>query len=194
MSLVIGLTGMTGAGKSTVARYLEEKGARIVDADKVAREAILDKNVMSSLCDIFGTDILDENGSIVRRRLAVKAFADTESAKLLSSVTHPFILETCHSLINEYKALGAEIIILDAPLLYQSGADAMCDKVAFVTADRQIQLKRIIERDELSEAEATARLNVQKDMAQYEKRADLVIINNGDIHELYKQCDMIFEL
>ncbi len=193
MSCVLGLTGMTGAGKSTVAMYFERMGAKIVDADVIARKAIFNEDVIKNLCLAFGKDILDENGQVIRSALAKKAFTNSLSAKQLSKITHPFILEEMHRQVLEYKGSNAGIIIVDAPLLYQSGGDKMCDKVIFVNADRDVKLKRIMVRDGLTEKQAEDRLNVQQDMVEYEGRADYIIINNGEINELYSQCDKIIE-
>lgn len=193
MSCVLGLTGMTGAGKSTVAAYLEKKGARIIDADAIARKVTDIEKVIEKLCLFFGEDILDKDGRIIRKALAEKAFSDEEHAKLLSEITHPFILEEMRNRILEYKGSNEEIIIVDAPLLYQSGADKMCDKVIFVDADIKLKLSRIMLRDGLTRKQAEDRINVQQDMKQYQGNADFVIMNNGDINELYRVCDEIIE-
>lgn len=193
MSVVLGLTGMTGAGKSTASFYFKEKGAAIVDADVIARSAVQNKEVISDLICAFGKDIADRNGQIIRPALAKKAFANENSAKLLSSITHPFILKEMKRQILEYKKENIPIIIVDAPLLYQSKADEMCDKVLFVDAEDEIKLNRIMARDGISKEMAEDRINVQRDMEKYKQRADFVINNDGDLKELHDQCDNIIE-
>ncbi len=193
MSVVLGLTGMTGAGKSTASSYFAKKGARIVDADIIARSAVLDNAVIKSLTDAFGCDITDENGQIIRSALAKKAFANNDSAELLSKITHPFILKEMERQILEYKKENIPIIIVDAPLLYQSKADEMCDRVLFIDADREVKLSRIMARDGITRDMAEDRINVQNDMEKYKGKSDFVLFNNGNVDELYSQCDNIIE-
>lgn len=180
--MVIGLTGQTGSGKSTVARLL---GFESINADEVAHEVLLDTRVKNELCGRFGQDILDDNGEINRGELAKKAFANPNSLAMLGAITHPAIIKEILGRIELLEGLGEKIILLDAPTLFESGAHKMCSKIIFVTADGQIRKKRIMERDGLSEQAAELRLRAQKTDDFY-KSADYKIINNGDKRELEK--------
>lgn len=182
--MVIGLTGQTGSGKSTVARLL---GFESINADEVAHEVLLDLRVKNELCGRFGQDILDDNGEINRGELAKKAFANPNSLAMLGAITHPAIIKEILDRIELLEGRGEKIILLDAPTLFESGAHKMCSKIIFVTADGQIRKKRIMERDGLSEQAAELRLRAQKTDDFY-KSADYKIINNGDKRELEKSA------
>lgn len=182
--MVIGLTGQTGSGKSTVARLL---GFESINADEVAHEVLLDTRVKNELCGRFGQDILDDNGEINRGELAKKAFANPNSLAMLGAITHPAIIKEILDRIELLEGRGEKIILLDAPTLFESGAHKMCSKIIFVTADGQIRKKRIMERDGLSEQAAELRLRAQKTDDFY-KSADYKIINNGDKRELEKSA------
>lgn len=182
--MVIGLTGQTGSGKSTVARLL---GFESINADEVAHEVLLDPRVKNELCGRFGQDILDDNGEINRGELAKKAFANPNSLAMLGAITHPAIIKEILDRIELLEGRGEKIILLDAPTLFESGAHKMCSKIIFVTADGQIRKKRIMERDGLSEQGAELRLRAQKTDDFY-KSADYKIINNGDKRELEKSA------
>ena len=182
--MVIGLTGQTGSGKSTVARLL---GFESINADEVAHEVLLDPRVKNELCGRFGQDILDDNGEINRGELAKKAFANPNSLAMLGAITHPAIIKEILDRIELLEGRGEKIILLDAPTLFESGAHKMCSKIIFVTADGQIRKKRIMERDGLSEQAAELRLRAQKTDDFY-KSADYKIINNGDKRELEKSA------
>lgn len=182
--MVIGLTGQTGSGKSTVARLL---GFESINADEVAHEVLLDPRVKNELCGRFGQDILDDNGEINRGELAKKAFANPNSLAMLGAITHPAIIKEILDRIELLEGRGEKIILLDAPTLFESGAHKMCSKIIFVTADGHIRKKRIMERDGLSEQAAELRLRAQKTDDFY-KSADYKIINNGDKRELEKSA------
>lgn len=182
--MVIGLTGQTGSGKSTVARLL---GFESINADEVAHEVLLDTRVKNELCGRFGQDILDDNGEINRGELAKKAFANPNSLAMLGAITHPAIIKEILDRIELLEGRGEKIILLDAPTLFESGAHKMCSKIIFVTADGQIRKKRIMERDGLSDQAAELRLRAQKTDDFY-KSADYKIINNGDKRELEKSA------
>ena len=131
--MVVGITGQTGSGKSTVVKMLGFAG---IDADKVAHEVLREKEVKVQLCERFGDDILDEQGEICRPALAKKAFASPAALSMLGSITYPIITKRILDKIDAFERQGESIIMLDAPTLYESGADKMCGKVVFVTADR----------------------------------------------------------
>ncbi len=183
--MIIGLTGQTGAGKSTVSNFLKENGFFVIDCDNVAKDVTVDnKELLSNLANSFGKQILNEDESLNRKALANLAFASKEKTELLNSIIHPVILEEIKLRINNSES---KHIILDAPTLFESGADSLCDKIISVIADEKIRLKRVLKRDNISENEVKMRISAQGDDEYYISRSNAVIINNGGDNELVSQ-------
>ncbi|MGN0569604.1 MAG: dephospho-CoA kinase [Candidatus Fimenecus sp.] len=175
---IIGLTGLTGAGKSTVAFKLMAYGCYHIDADKVAREVINgDENVKNKLKKQFGDDVINGDGTVNRPLLASRAFADEESTEALNAITHPAVTEKIREIIDEKKDLGYSGIIIDAIALFESGEDKLCDFTVAVTAPEDIRLERIMTRDKISREKALERINAQKDESFFTKQADFIIWN-----------------
>ncbi len=187
---VIGLTGQTGAGKSTVCTILNDKGCHIVDTDLLARKAVENPEVIARLCEKFGEDIVN-GGALDRRELARRAFATPEGTKALNLITHPEITRLAVEEIHKAEADGAKAAIIDAALLFESSLTAVCDKTVCVVADEKIRLERIMKRDGISEADARLRMNAQPDEEYYKSKSDIIINNNGE--DLKKQIDFIKE-
>ena len=173
---LLGLTGKTGAGKSTVSKFLKEKGAYIIDGDIVAREVLIDNApLLNTLSENFGNDIL-ENGVLNRKKLAEKAFISPENIELLNSIMHPAINEKIQSEANEaFKTHN--VVIVDAAAIIESGYADTCDKLIVVTAPEEIRKERIIKRDNISEKDAIIRIKGQKDDNFYNDKADYIIRN-----------------
>ena len=145
---VLGLTGPTGAGKSAVAGMLAAAGLPVLDADKIAREVVEPGSpCLAALARAFSPDILRPDGTLDRKRLAALAFQDDASAKKLSAVTHPAIIARSLARLQEWEAAGCRAAVVDAPLLYESGMDAICGLVAAVIAPEDLRLKRVLARD-----------------------------------------------
>lgn len=175
---IIGLTGLTGAGKSTVARKLMAYGCYHIDADKVAREVINNnENVKNKLKERFGDDVINEDGTTNRPLLASRAFADTESTNALNEITHPAVTEEIKSIIKDMEEIGYRGVILDAIALFESGEDALCDFTVTVIAPKEIRLQRIMARDNITEEKALERINAQKDESFFTSKADFVLWN-----------------
>lgn len=173
---LLGLTGKTGAGKSTVSKYLKDKGAYVIDGDIVAREVLVDNvPLLNKLSENFGNDIL-ENGVLNRKKLAQKAFSTPENTALLNSIMHPAINEKIQTEANEaFKT--HDVVIVDAAAIIESGYADTCDKLIVVTAPEEIRKERIIKRDNISEKDAVIRINGQKSDNFYLSKADYVIKN-----------------
>ena len=173
---LIGLTGKTGAGKSTVSKYLKAKGAYIIDGDIVAREILVDNpELLNKLAENFGADIL-ENGVLNRKKLAQKAFSTEENTMLLNSIMHPAINEKIMLEANEaFKTHN--VVIVDAAAIIESGYADTCDKLIVVSAPEEIRKSRIMKRDGISEKDALIRINGQKADEFYESKADYIIKN-----------------
>ncbi len=194
MSIIIGLTGQTGAGKGTAASLLCDKGMSAIDCDKVARE-ITEKGsaTLLKLTEAFSDEILNDDGTLNRSALASLAFSAPQNVRKLNSITHPAIIERT---IEKAKALsekGANVILLDAPTLIESGAAELCDAVIAVVADEDTRLERIIKRDSLSLEAAKKRMSAQPKTEFYTDNADYTIYNNGDIVSLNEQLTRVFE-
>ena len=190
-SVVIGLTGQTGAGKSTVAAALSETGCAVVDADFIAREVIKEDNsLLFRLKEEFGDEIVDE-GVLCRNILAKKAFASKQKTKRLSEITHPFILSKIQKEINKLRKKGIRIILIDAPLLFESGADRFCDVVIAVLADETVRMRRIIKRDHLSEETAKSRMRAQNPEKYYRTKADYLLDGGLCKEELCKKAKIL---
>lgn len=175
---IIGLTGLTGAGKSTVAQKLMAYGCYHIDADKVAREVINNnENVKNKLKKRFGNDVINADGTTNRPLLASRAFADEESTNALNEITHPAVIEEIKSIIKDMEEVGYRGIIIDAIALFESGLDSLCDFNVTVIAPKEIRLERIMKRDNITEEKALERINAQKDESFFTSRADFVLWN-----------------
>ena len=175
---IIGLTGLTGAGKSTVAQKLMAYGCYHIDADKVAREVINNnENVKNKLKERFGADVINADGTTNRPLLASRAFADTDSTNALNEITHPAVIEEIKSIIKDMEEVGYRGIIIDAIALFESGLDSLCDFNVTVIAPKGIRLERIMKRDNITEEKALERINAQKDESFFTSKADFVLWN-----------------
>ena len=185
--LIIGLTGPSGAGKSIVSLKLSEDPAiRCIDMDQLSREVTRPRSpTLQALSDAFSTDILHADGSLDRRKLAELAFATAEGTKRLNAITHPAIWrETEHRLAELALHSDVKAVLLDAPLLLESGMDQICDRVLVVLAPPEVRLDRICRRDGISLQQAELRLKRQQSDAFYIDKADLVVQNTVDEAEL----------
>ncbi len=175
---VFGLTGQTGAGKTTVGKLLAEKGCHIVDTDILARKAVENPEVIAMLCERFGDDIISD-GALDRRELARRAFATLEGTAALSAITHPEITRLAIEEIHTAEKDGARAAVIDAALLYDSPLVAVCEKNICVVADEKIRLERIMKRDSITESDAKLRINAQPSAEYYTEKSDIIINNNG---------------
>lgn len=183
--MIIGLTGQTGAGKSTVSEFLNKKGFFIIDCDEVSREVTKKgSDLVLKLADAFGNEILDDDLSLNRGKLASIAFSSREKTELLNSITHPVIFK---ALEEKIKQNSDKNIVLDAPTLFESGADKLCDKIISVICSEEKRLERIIKRDNLSLDQAKKRINAQFDNDFYTEKSHAVIVNDGNVEDIEKK-------
>lgn len=179
--LVIGLTGPTGAGKSTVAAAWGKAGCAVIDADRIAREVVLQPTCIAELKAEFGEDIADDNGSLDRRALAQRAFSSPQKIETLNAITHPRIMQEVARRVLALQQSGAKAVILDAPLLFESGADRLCGTTVAVTAPVEIRRNRIMQRDSIPAESAMERIGAQHENSYYSVRADYMFDGSVDL-------------
>ena len=176
----MGLTGQTGAGKSTLSRMFADRGAAVIDADQVARETMEHKLVLADLVLAFSTEVINPDATLNRKRLAQICFGDRQKLRRLNEVVYPYIVREIEDRIDRAAKAGARMVQQDAPTLNDSGLDKRCDRVVAVLADREVRRQRILQRDRLTPEEADLRINAQHDDGFYRSRADDILVNDGD--------------
>lgn len=192
--LILGLTGKTGAGKSTVAAYLEKKGCFVIDGDKAAREIVLPSSpALRELAQAFGEDIILADGSLDRKELARRAFTSRDKTELLNSITHPHIKRRFEELIAEGEKRGFDVAVIDAAALLESDCRQLCEKIIVVHADEKLRLQRILARDKITTEQAVTRINGQREDNYYFTKADIIIYNNENT-SLETELDKLKEL
>jgi dephospho-CoA kinase len=192
--LIIGLTGGVASGKSLVAAEFERLGARVIDADIIAREVLSPgEEPFDMVVDAFGEEILTPDGTVDRAVLAEIVFNDCAKLTTLNRITHPEIIKRIMDRIKEIRAEDPEsLIVLDAPLLIEVGLHEKVDRVVVVYVDEETLVERIVERDKLDPKEAVKRLACQMPLKEKIEYADHVIYNKATIEETLKQVDDIF--
>ena len=183
--MIIGLTGQTGAGKSTLSGMFAGRGVPVINADAVARETM--EHSRACLMDLvleFSTEVIHPDATLNREKLAEIGFSDRAKLKRLNEITYPYIIAAIMRKIEEISASGAPMLLLDAPTLFESGLDKKCDWIVAVTADREVRLRRIIARDVMTEEAAERRVSAQNRDGFYTSRADDILTNDGDQDEL----------
>ncbi len=189
---VYGLTGKTGAGKSTVAALLKEKGWCVIDGDVLARQVTEPGSpVLRELAEAFGAEILREDGSLDRKELVRRVNARPDGKQTLDRITHPAIDALVRKELQAAQAAGFARCVFDAAALLESPSRALCDKIVVVFAPQDVRLARILERDALSEADAKARMQMQKDDDYYLSQAD-IILRNYPPHVLEDELEQLF--
>ena len=192
---IIGLTGGIGAGKSTVSDYLRNKGYVILDADQIAHE-ITEKGspVLKKIAETFGAEMIMDDGNLDRKKLASVVFSNQEKKEHLEEITTKRVVEIIGERLDELRQHGNyDIIFVDAPLLFESGADKLTELVWMVTADDEVRIARVMERDHASREEVVRRIANQMDNHEKIRRAQEVIDNSQGKEELYQQIEELLK-
>ena len=190
---VLGVTGGTGTGKSTVCKILQEQGAKIIDADKIAN-ALQKKGTVAfdEIIEYFGEGILDTDGELNRRILGALVFNDINALQTLNSIVHKHVSIEMKRRVEEYRRDGAELVVLDVPIPIEDGFFDTANQVGAVVANDDLRIERLQTRNGLSEKEAVARIGSQLSNGEYSELADVTIDNEGSYEDL-KQL-VLYEL
>jgi dephospho-CoA kinase len=192
--MILGLTGGIASGKSTVADCFVECGAVLVSADQLAREVVNPGSpTLEKLVDVFGMGILTAGGSLDREMLGQKVFADPEARRMLESVTHPAIAHLAECRLAELNKGPHDLIVYEAPLLFEAGAESRVDQTLVIVVDPAVQLQRLLERNTLTEAEARQRITAQWPQADKVQKADYVIDNSGSLEQVRVMVEALYD-
>lgn len=192
---VIGLTGSIGSGKSTVALFFKELGAKVIDADLVARQVVEPgKPAINELKEAFGNTIIHDDGSLNRKLVAEIVFNSDEKRERLNSIIHPRIFDEIKNTIENYREEGAEVVILEAALILEKkGLIKLIDELIVVSIDEQNQKKRLAERGDLTQDQINARIKSQLSNSEKIKHADYIIENNNGLENTHDQVKKIWK-
>ncbi len=180
--MVVGLTGQTGAGKSTVSKVFQANGFAVINADHVARNVVeKGSRCLAEIEDFFGRNVINPDGTLNRSALATIVFSDHSKLEMLNTITYPYITSSILKKIRMHASRDEKLILLDAPTLFESRADDFCEIIISVLADPDIRQTRIISRDGLTAEQAQKRMNSQLDEEFFGSHSDYIIHNNGDL-------------
>ncbi len=192
--MVLGVTGGIASGKSFVADLFRCLGAAVISADELAREVVRPGGkVLERLVEHFGRSILADNGTLDRNALGKRIFTDEKQRHVLNALIHPAIASLAEQRLAEARRADHPLIVYEAPLLFEAGAQDRVDAVLVVKVDPQVQLKRLMERDGIDEASAHRKIAAQMPQAEKLARADFVIDNSADREQTRLQAAQLFE-
>ncbi|MBN2899598.1 MAG: dephospho-CoA kinase [Clostridia bacterium] len=190
--MIIGLTGSIATGKSTVTHYLLSKGYPVIDSDKIAREVVAKgSSVLEDIVSAFGLGILQPDGDLDRKALGAIVFSDEEARLQLNEITHPAINAEMHRQIAYWEAKGQRLIFCDVPLLFEGDMEENFDEVWVVYVPEEIQVARLMMRDDIDEESAEAKINSQFSIEDKKEMADEVIWNDDALEKTYEQVNKI---
>ena len=192
--MIIGITGSSGTGKSTICDILkDEYKVKIINADKIAKKlSRKGTNYIIDIIEKFGKDIVDEEGELRRKKLAEIIYTDSEKRKELNECTFKYIRKEIERQIKKEKnSNNNNTIIIDAPLLFECDLDKICDKVIGIISKKELQIERVVARDNIDYDQAEKRINAQATNEFYKDRCDDIIENNNDVFKLERKIKEI---
>ena len=194
MTRVIGLTGGIGSGKSTISQFLAASGAIIVDADKIGHESYQpNTDSWRELVKTFGNRILAADNTIDRQKLGTIVFSSPVKLKRFNAIVHPRMFEMAKQQIEDYRRKGTEVVVLDAPILYETNWTSLVDEVWVVVSNEANVIKRAVARTGLPEEQIRVRIRSQISNEERIKRAQVVIHNDGSAEDLKKKVKELWE-
>lgn len=181
MKQIIGVTGGIASGKSNVCNIIEQEGYPVIDCDKITAELSVQGGLLYNvIVKEFGEDFLLDNGDLDRKKLAKKIFNDSKSKEVLDKITHPIIYEEVKKRLDK---ISDGLVFLEAPLLYESKFDNICDKIICVFLQKRLQVQRLMDREGIDEDYALAKIHSQMDLYIKKSLADFVIDSKGTFDE-----------
>ncbi|MGN8645759.1 dephospho-CoA kinase [Gracilibacillus sp. HCP3S3_G5_1] len=196
MKLIIGLTGNIATGKSTISNMFQEKyKIPVIDADRVSREVVEPgEETLAQIVTTFGEDILLNDGTLNRKKLGEIIFQDKRKREQLNAIVHPAVRKRMIAKKEALLLQGNQVIVMDIPLLFENNLTYLVEKTIVVFTTEDIQLQRLMKRNQLSEKEARDRMNSQMNINQKRELADAVIDNSGSIEDSEKQLKKILRI
>lgn len=187
---IVGLTGGISSGKSTVSSYLKQLKIPVIDADEVARK-VVEPNSQGAIeiRKAFGSDVFEEDGSLNRQKLGELVFSKVENRQKLDELLQPLIKIMILEEIEEYRQKGEKMIVLDLPLLFEKQYEELCEEIIVVYVPRELQLERLMKRNQYTKQEALSRIDSQLSIEEKRKRATVLFDNQGTIQQLYHQVE-----
>ena len=190
---VIGLTGGIGCGKSEAARYLKELGAAHLDADDISRELTAENGAaLPEIRRVFGDGVFEANGALNRAELGRLVFSNEPARRALEGIIHPLVQRRMLEEMDAAAEAGAAVVILDVPLLFETGMDALCDETWVLYVDRDIQIQRVMARDGLSSQEAEERIDSQMPSEERNARASHAINTDQPIERTRTELEQLY--
>ncbi len=191
---VIGLTGQSGAGKTTVCRVFEENGFVIINADKIARQVMEPAQpCLAEVVECFGKEVLNEDGNLNRQLLADIVFNDKEKLKQLNAISYPYITKEILKRIKVLNSENEKYVLIDAPTLFESRADDFCDLIISVVATEKNRTARIADRDGITSEQIKQRFSSQHTERFFVNHSDFIIKNNKSFNELVEKAKEVAE-
>ena len=192
-ALVVGVTGGAASGKSAVSKHMATLGAHVIDLDALSREAVAPGSAaLSAIADQFGPEIISPDGQLKRRKLRDIITRNGGARQQLEALIHPEVFRLMARDISEAKRHGETIIVVEVPLLYETGMESLFDEVVVVTADTGVRIQRLMERDGVSQEQAQALLNAQMNESEKVARSRHVLINNDSPESLIQDVERLY--
>ena len=187
---IVGLTGGISSGKSTVSSYFRQLKIPVIDADEIARKVVEPKSQGAiEIKKAFGSDVFEEDGSLNRQKLGTLIFSNVENRQKLDELLQPLIKIMILEEIEEHRQKGENMIVLDLPLLFEKQYEELCEEIIVVYVPRELQLERLMKRNQYTKQEALSRIDSQLSIEEKRKRATVLLDNQGTIQQLYQQVE-----
>ena len=191
MTKIVGLTGGIGSGKSTVAKYMISKGIPVYIADEEAKKIMEDKSVKQRIQNIFTESILNENGSLNRKKIADLVFTFPDKLNELNAIVHPEVQNHFKKWLNDHKDYS--FIVKEVAILFETGGNKQCDKVILITAPEELRVERAMKRDNLTKKDILVRINNQFPDSKKKEMSDFVV-ENINLNDTFLKIDEILKI